>query len=47
MADGKSHAAALRNVKRIAGEWIETAKELRLGSPPAARPIAVRMNDTV
>ncbi len=28
MADGKSHAAALKAVKRVAHEWIETARDL-------------------
>lgn len=28
MADGKSHADALRNVEVVAREWINTAKEL-------------------
>jgi predicted RNase H-like HicB family nuclease len=28
MADGKTKAQALRNIDRVAGEWIETAESL-------------------
>lgn len=28
MADGKTHAAALKAVHRVAREWLETAREL-------------------
>lgn len=33
MADGKSQALALRNVKLVASEWIETATELGRSIP--------------
>lgn len=32
-ADGRTHAEALRNVRLIAREWIETAKELKRPIP--------------
>lgn len=32
-ADGKTHREALRNVERVAREWIETAQELGRAIP--------------
>ncbi len=35
MADGKTYEAALRNVRKISEEWLQTAKELGRAIPQA------------
>jgi predicted RNase H-like HicB family nuclease len=39
MADGPTMLDALRNVQRVAEEWIETAKSLGRPIPPAPRQV--------
>ena len=35
MADGKTYETALKNVRQISREWLQTAKELGRTIPPA------------
>jgi len=47
MADGKTHQAALKAVRRVAREWIETGAAARAADPAAAGPTDVCLTGRV